>query len=106
MKPKLYQDTELPVGKTLYDLSEAIVRAFSFDLDHAFCFYSKPTGFHSEAPVQYKPFADMDGNLRRGVRRTEVAKAFPKVGTIMLFLPNHRGQWRFKVEVAGVVANT
>jgi hypothetical protein len=44
LRPKLYRDIEIDSGKSLYDLAEGIVRAFDFDLDHAFGFYSKLTG--------------------------------------------------------------
>jgi hypothetical protein len=36
LRPKLYRDIEIDSGKSLYDLAEGIVRAFDFDLDHAF----------------------------------------------------------------------
>ena len=45
LRPKLYRDIEIDSGKSLYDLAEGIVRAFDFDLDHAFGFYSRLTGW-------------------------------------------------------------
>jgi hypothetical protein len=37
--PKVYREIEIESGKSLYDLAVAIVRAFDFDLDHAFGFF-------------------------------------------------------------------
>ena len=36
--PKVYRDIEIESNKSLYDFAAAIVRAFDFDLDHAFGF--------------------------------------------------------------------
>jgi len=38
LKPRLYREIEIDSGESLYDLAEAIVLAFDFDLDHAFGF--------------------------------------------------------------------
>jgi hypothetical protein len=81
LKPKLYRDIELPSDRTLYDLAAAIVRAYGFDLDHAFGFFPKVTGNIYDATPRYELFADMgeaDGSL--SVKRTTVAEAFPKFG--------------------------
>jgi hypothetical protein len=87
LKPKLYRDIEIDSGKSLYDLAEAIVWAFDFDLDHAFGFYTKLTGRYTQSPIRYELFADMEAasSDAKSVRRTEVAQAFPAVGTKMLF---------------------
>ena len=55
LKPRLYREIEIDSGKSLYDLAEAIVRAFDFDLDHAFGFFSE-LGHHV-----------FDSAVRRGV---------------------------------------
>ena len=58
--PKVYRDIEIDSRKSLYDLAAAIVRAFGFDFDHAFGFFSKLTGHIYDLPVRYELFADLD----------------------------------------------
>jgi hypothetical protein len=110
LRPKLYRDIEIDSGKSLYDLAAAIVRAFGFDFDHAFGFYSKLTGHIHDSPVRYELFADLNddpfslGEKRSeagSVKRTKIAEAFPKVGSKMLFLFDYGDQWEFRVEVTG-----
>ena len=104
LKPKLYRDIEIDSGKSLYDLAEGIVRAFDFDLDHAFGFYSKLTDYYLDSPIKYELFADMEGGESDAgsVKRTKVAQAVPDVGNRMLFLFDYGDEWRFKVEVIGL----
>jgi Plasmid pRiA4b ORF-3-like protein len=87
------------------------VRAFEFDFDHAFGFFSKLTGHIYDSPVRYELFADLDDepfadrNRRSkagSVKRTTVAQAFPEVGSKMLFLYDYGDNWEFQVEVIGV----
>ena len=110
LSPKVYRDIEIDSRKSLYDLAAAIVRAFGFDLDHAFGFFSKPTGHIYDSPVRYELFADLDdvpvpemgGHSKSGsVKRTTVVQAFPKVGSKMLFLFDYGDHWEFRVEVIG-----
>jgi hypothetical protein len=69
--PKVYRDIEIDSRKSLYDLAAAIVRAFGFDFDHAFGFFSKLTGHIYDSPVRYDLFADMDvGSTALSVKRT------------------------------------
>ena len=77
-----------------------IVRAYAFDLDHAFGFFPKLTGNIYDAKPRYELFADMgEGGDSLGVKRTTVAQAFPKVGKAMTFLFDYGDEWRFRVEV-------
>ena len=39
LSPKVYRDFEILSTKSLYDLAEAIIHLFGFDLDHAFGFF-------------------------------------------------------------------
>lgn len=39
--PNVYRDIEIDSNKSLYDLAVAIIRAFGFEFDHAFGFFSK-----------------------------------------------------------------
>jgi hypothetical protein len=104
LRPRLYREIEIDSGRSLYDLAEAIVRTFDFDLDHAFGFYGKLTGNYTASPVRYELFADMEGGSSDAgsVKRTKVARAFPAVGTTMLFLFDYGDEWRFKVELVGM----
>ena len=98
---KLYRDIEIPDTKSLYDLGEAIVEAFDFDLDHAFGFYSKLKGHIFDSPVKYELFADMGESDAQSVKRTHISTAFPEVGTKMIFLFDYGDDWRFHVEMVG-----
>jgi hypothetical protein len=101
--PKVYRDIEIDSRKSLYDLAAAIVRAFGFDFDHAFGFFSKLTGNIYDSPVRYELFADLDGDSDAGsVKRTKVDQAFPEVGQKMRFLFDYGDHWEFRVEVIGV----
>ena len=111
LSPKVYRDIEIDSRKSLYDLAAAIVRAFGFDFDHAFGFFSKLTGHIWDSPVRYELFADLDDDLFTGgdrrskagsVKRTKVAQAFPDVGHKMLFLFDYGDNWEFQVEVIGL----
>jgi hypothetical protein len=103
LEPKVSRDIEIESGKSLYDLAAAIVRAFGFDLDHAFAFFSKLNYHLFDSPVRYELFADLDPNSQsRSVKRTKVAQAFPKIGSKMQFLFDYGDDWRFQVEVIGM----
>ena len=107
--PKVYRDIEIDSNKSLYDLAAAIVRAFGFEFDHAFGFFSKLTEYIYDSPVCYELFADLDddpfanGDHRKAgsVKRTKVSQAFPEVGSKMLFLFDYGDHWEFRVEVIG-----
>jgi hypothetical protein len=101
--PKVSRDIEIESSKSLYDLAAAIVRAFDFDFDHAFGFYSKLDDYVFDAPVRYELFADQDGDREaQSVKRTTIAQAFPELGSKMQFLFDYGDNWRFRVEVIGL----
>jgi hypothetical protein len=101
--PKVYRDIEIESNKSLYDFAAAIVRAFDFDLDHAFGFFSKLDDYIFDSPVRYELFADLDGDSEaRSVKRTKVAQAFPELGSKMQFLFDYGDDLRFRVEVIGL----
>ncbi len=103
LRPRIYRDIEISSVATLYGLAESIVRAFNFDFDHAFGFFSKLTGNVFRSPVQYELFADMGSGIpSRSVKRTKIEQAFPMVGSKMLFLFDYGDEWRFKVAVIGI----
>ena len=47
----VYRDIEIPGSQSLHDFAEAIVKAYDFDFDHAFGFYSKVTGHIFDSPI-------------------------------------------------------
>ena len=54
-----YREIEIPGGRSLYALAEAIVDAFDFDFDHAFGFYSALGENYHDSEVSYELFVDM-----------------------------------------------
>ena len=101
-KASIYRDIEIEASKSLYRLAEAIVSAFSFDFDHAFGFYSGLTSASMmRARPRYELFVDMGeadpGVL--GVKKIQVAQAFPAIGHSMLFLFDYGDEWRFRVKL-------
>jgi hypothetical protein len=103
LRPGVRRDIEIDSGDSLSGLAAAIVKAFDFDMDHAFGFYSKLTGNYYDSPVQYELFADLEGDSEAGsVERTTVAEAFPAVGHKMLFLYDYGDMWKFQVRVMRV----
>jgi hypothetical protein len=95
---KLYRDIEIPSTATLYRLAETVVRAFNFDFDHAFGFFSKLKGNIYDSPTKYELFTDTGG---RSVKRTPVAEAFAVKGAKMSFLFDYGDEWLFQIEVIG-----
>ena len=56
-----------------------------------------------EANPKYELFVDMgEATGALSVKKTSVAKAFPKVGHKMLFLFDYGDEWLFRVEVVGL----
>ena len=100
LRPRVHRDIEIDSGDSLYGLAAAIVKAFGFDMDHAFGFYSKLTGHYYDSPVKYELFADLEGDTDAGsVEKTTVAEAFPAVGHKMLFLYDYGDMWMFQARV-------
>lgn len=99
-EPNIYRDIEIAASASLYKLAEAIVKAYHFDFDHAFGFYSNLTGSYYKSLLRYELFADMDepaeGSL--SVKKTKVGDAFAKDKTKFLFLFDYGDVWTFKTE--------
>lgn len=97
---------EVSGDTSLYDLAEAIVRAYGFDFDHAFGFFSRTSEdyFHSEK--KYELFADMpqlaaEHPGSESVQRTKVSEVRNILGKTMLFLFDYGDMWRFTVRLVG-----
>jgi hypothetical protein len=111
LSPRIYRDIEIESTRSLYDLAAAIVRAFGFDFDHAFGFFSNLGSHVFDSAVRYELFADLEGSgearsveratKARSVERTTIAQAFPALGVKMQFLFDYGDEWRFQVEVIG-----
>lgn len=99
----VYRDIEIDSGKSLYDLAKAIVRAFDFDFDHAFGFYSGLTDRTLlEAQPKYELFTDMgEAGDALSVKRTRIAEAFPTVRHTLVFLFDYGDEWLFRTEMIG-----
>ena len=59
-EPSIVREIELPSDRKLVNLAQGIVRAFDFDFDHAFGFYSALKGNVLRSQPKYELFADMD----------------------------------------------
>jgi Plasmid pRiA4b ORF-3-like protein len=96
----IYRDIEIEPSKSLYRLAEAIVKAFDFDFDHAFGFYSGLTPAKlTRVDPRYELFADM-GEASPGVfsvKKTNISQAFPAIGHTLIFLFDYGDEWRFRV---------
>jgi hypothetical protein len=102
LRPTLYRDVEVESTDTLHTLAWGITRAFGFDFDHAFGFFSRLTGRVFASPIRYELLADAAANgASRSVHDTSVARAFPRLGRKMLFVFDYGDEWRFRVEVIG-----
>jgi len=102
LRPKVYRDIEIASASKLYDLAFSIVRAFDFDFDHPFGFYSKLTGNFYDSPLKYELFADMGESEARSVKRTRVGEAFRAAGSQMTFLFDYGDEWVFRVKTTGL----
>jgi hypothetical protein len=106
MDPKIHRDIEIAASASLFKFAQAIVRAYGFDFDHAFGFYSSLTGNYLRSPLQYELFADIGESegRSRSVKKSSVAEAFAKDKAKMLFLFDYGDEWLFKVERLGSAA--
>ena len=99
-EPGTFRDIEIAASASLYTLAAAITRAYGFDFDHAFGFYSKLSGNYYRSPVKYELFADTGepSEGARSVEKTTVAEAYGKAKAKLLFLFDYGDEWLFKTE--------
>ncbi len=98
----IQRDIEVPADMKLYNLAEAITRAYDFDFDHTFGFFSKVTaGWDGLAEsTRYELCADTASEEARGaksVMKTTVQKVWKKPKDRMLFLFDYGDEWRWIV---------
>ena len=102
-EPGTFRDIEIAGTASLYKLAEAIIKAYDFDFDHAFGFYSRLSGHFYSSTIKYELFFDMgdpsDG--ARSVKKTSVAEAYGKTKAKLLFLFDYGDEWLFKTERTG-----
>lgn len=98
---KLYRRLEIDGADSLEDLAFVINRAFDFDFDHAFGFYSDLRNPYSKRGRCFEIFSDMEerNNGIPGVRATKIVDAFQKRGAKMLYLFDYGDEWHFLVEM-------
>ncbi len=103
LNAKIYRVLEVMADDSLYDLAGEIVKAFGFDFDHPFGYYSKLTGNYYRSPVKYELFAEMDDPPEDalGVSDTTAAEAFPEDKMKFLFLFDYGDQWAFRITRTG-----
>jgi len=99
---KVYRVIEIPGEKSLYDLAEAIVKAFGFNFDHAFGFYNNIENLYESDEV-YELFVDMGQSEpgKKGVKDEDVCNVF-ELNKQMIFLFDYGDDWMFLVECNGI----
>ena len=100
---KVSREIEITGTSSLYKLAEAIVRAYAFDFDHCFGFFSDITnGNYSNSEKQYELFTDIDDIESTGaesVKKTKISSVWKKSGDKMMFLFDYGDNWRFVIEL-------
>ncbi|WP_052380660.1 IS1096 element passenger TnpR family protein [Paenibacillus camerounensis] len=86
---------------SLYDLAEAAIEAFDFDLDHAFGFYDNIINW-TRAEEGYELFADIGQESRfPGVQKVKISSVFLAPKQRMLLLFDYGVCWHFIVQYLG-----
>ena len=92
----------LPGSKSLYNFAKTIVQAFGFYFDHCFGFYDNFQRYH-DSKKAYELFVDIGEEplspAIKGVKKTQVCKAFRNIGDKMLFLFDYGDGWYFGIEL-------
>lgn len=101
-KKGISRDVEILENATLYSLAEAIVRAYGFDFDHAFGFFSDIKEHCFDSKRKYELFADMkekdiEPTGAQSVKTTKISKVWLAPGDKMMFLFDYGDDWRFVV---------
>jgi len=97
----IYRDIEIPSSMSLESLAKGILKAYSFDMDHAFGFFSGLTydSMYHKHP-KYEIFADMgESEDSLSVQKTPVFNGFPDIGSKLMFLFDYGDEWLFLCEV-------
>jgi hypothetical protein len=102
LKPKPSRTLAIRSNDTLYDLAEAIIPAFGFDLDHCFGFYNNLRNYMNSTE-SYSLFTDMDDCEDDGgsVEQTEIKDVFT-LKKKMVFLFDYGDDWIFHITCTAI----
>lgn len=93
---------EVDAASSLFELGDAILQAFAFQMDHAFGYYDNVDD-HYDSGEKYTTFADFldddDPDNGGSVRGTPVSALF-RPGAEWLFLFDFGDDWRFRLRCA------
>jgi len=104
---KISRKIEVAENISLYQLAKAIVKAYDFNFDHCFGFFSKvsPYGYFG-SEEQYELFTDLieegeeiEPTGAGSVKKTKVNEVWRKLKDRMMFLFDYGDNWRFLVEL-------
>lgn len=99
---KIYRIIEIKGSSTLYDLAEAILNSFNFDMDHLFGFFGEKLKGPFKGYVEsYELFLEYVKNFglektSKNVKKTLVSDVFQKRKNLE-FRYDYGDEWRFKV---------
>ncbi len=86
---------------TLYDLAEAITKAFDFSFDHCFGYYNKRDEF--KATKAYELFVDIGGeplqSHAQSVKHTTVNELWKRLGQRWYFIFDYGQMWEFTIKL-------
>ena len=108
---RVVREIEVPESISLYKLAEAVVKAYGFDFDHCFGFYSDVTaGRYHDSRRKYELFADMEQAEgvwiepvdSQSVEKTKASQVWRKPGDTMMMLFDYGDGWRFTVQLVGL----
>ena len=104
---KISRKIEVAENISLYQLAKAIVKAYDFNFDHCFGFFSQvsPYGYFG-SEEQYELFTDLieegeeiEPTGAGSVKKTKVNEVWRKLKDRMMFLFDYGDNWRFLVEL-------
>ena len=107
--PEISRKIEIPENANLYKLAKAIIRAYNFDFDHCFGFFSRINeSRYFDSEKKYELFTDLieEGESLEptgagSVKKTKINKVWQNIGDKMLFLFDYGDNWQFVVEFKG-----
>lgn len=101
---KIIREVEVLEGTNLYKLAGAIIKAYDFDFDHAFGFFSDISEYPFRSKEKYELFADMENVEPTGaksVKKTKINEVWKNPSDKMLFLFDYGDTWLFVIELVG-----
>ena len=112
--PEISRKIEIPENANLYKLAKAIIRAYNFDFDHCFGFFSRINeSRYFDSEKKYELFTDLieegeDLELTGAgsVRKTKISEVWQNIGDKMMFLFDYGDGWQFLVELMNFGSRT